>query len=79
VLNIGKVFVKKSLPGKVLKLYANFIQANKFNESFLLQISKVLLQKEFDKNRSQADKLLIPKLCNPFKKSQIHPPKSVNS
>ena len=22
---------------------------------------------------------LLPKLCNPFKKSQIHPPKSVNS
>jgi tetratricopeptide (TPR) repeat protein len=59
VLNIGKTFVKKSLPGQVLKIYANFIQGNKFNESFLLQISKVLLQKEFDKPRSQADKLLI--------------------
>ena len=59
VLDIGKTFVKKLLPEQVLKTYANFIQKDKFNESFLLQISKILLQKEFDKNRSQADKLLI--------------------
>jgi tetratricopeptide (TPR) repeat protein len=59
VLNAGKRFVKKSLSGKVLKVYANFIQKNKFNESFLLEISKVILQKEFDKIRPQADKLLI--------------------
>ena len=59
VLNIGKTFAKKSLFGQVLKIYANFIQKSKFDENFLLQISKVLLQKEFDKNRSQADKLLI--------------------
>lgn len=58
VFGVGKRLIKLSLPQKSLGIFSNFIQSRKYDEKFLLRISKVLLSDDFSKYRSRADKLL---------------------